>query len=178
MAEKVTIARPYAEAVFRMARDTNRLNEWSDMLEFIGAVVAAPQMQELIGNPRVPAGDLERLFISISGERIDAAARNFVHVLIDNDRLDLLPQIRELFEGLRAEQENVLEARVTSAYPISDVELTSLVKKLEQRFKRQVVPTVHLEPELIGGVRVEVGDDVLDASVRGKLQELAYALTR
>ena len=178
MAELATIARPYAEAVFRLAKEGNALAAWSEKLAFIAAVSQDPQMQAAIGNPKVTASDIERLLLAICGERIDGAARNLIQLLMRNRRLAVLPQIREQFEKLKLEDEGKLDARISSAYPLDDAQRAQLVNLLSSRFKRKINATVTVDPELIGGIKVEVGDKVWDASVRGRLQAMAVTLTK
>jgi len=178
MAELATIARPYAEAVFRLAKEGNALAAWSEKLAFIAAIYQDPQMQAAIGNPRVTANDVERLLLSICGERIDDAARNLIQLLVRNRRLPVLQQIREQFEKLKLEDEGKLDAKISSAYPIDDVQRSHVVSLLSSRFKREINATVTVDPELIGGIKVEVGDKVWDTSVRSKLQTMAVTLTK
>lgn len=177
MAELVTIARPYAEAVFRLAREKGALAPWSDALAMVDAVVRDPLVQERIGDPKVSAQELEGLILGVIGSRIDGTARNLVQVLIANGRMELMPQIRALYEGLRREHEGVLEVRITSALPVADDQLKSLVARLEQKYQRKVSVQVEIDPQLIGGVRAAVGDKVIDATVRGRLDAMAAALT-
>ena len=178
MAELATIARPYAEAVFRLAKDGNALAAWSDKLAFIAAVYQDPQMQAAIGNPKVTAIDVERLMLAICGERIDGAGRNMIQLLVHNRRLAVLPQIREQFEKLKLEDEGKLDAKISSAYPLDDAQCNQVVNLLSSRFKRKINATVTVDPDLIGGIKVEVGDKVWDASVRGRLQTMAATLTK
>ena len=178
MAENVTIARPYAEAVFKLAKDRNTLDKWSQMLAFLEVVVQEPQVQSIIGNPNFSAEKIESLLLGICGEKIDGTGRNLVQVLARNDRLLLLPAIRMLFEQRKAEQEGVLEAKISSAFPMSDEQIRQLVSGLEGKYKRRVVAQVSVDPELIGGVKITAGDEVLDATVRGKLETMRAALTR
>ena len=178
MAELATIARPYAEAVFRLAKDGNALAAWSEKLALIGAVYQDPQMQAAIGNPKVAANDVERLLLAICGERIDGAARNMIQLLVHNRRLAMLPQIREQFEKLKLEGEGKLDAKISSAYPLDDAQRNHVVNLLSSRFKRKINATVIVDAELIGGIKVAVGDKVWDASVRGKLQTMAVTLTK
>ncbi len=178
MAENVTIARPYAEAAFKLAREKNTLAKWSAMLAFLEVVVKEPRVQSIIGNPNFSAQRIEGLLLGVCGEKLDGAGRNFVQVLARNDRLLLLPEIRELFEQRKAEQEGVLEAKISSAFPMSDEQVKQLVSRLEGKYKRKVVAQVSVEPELIGGVKIAAGDEVLDATVRGKLEAMRAALAR
>lgn len=177
MAELVTIARPYAEAVFKLAREKSALAAWSGTLELLDAVIANPEVQARIGDPKVSARDLEALVLGVVGDRVDGAGRNLVQVLIANGRLELMPQIRGLFDSLRREHEGVLQVRITSALPVADDQLNSLVAALEQKYRKKVSVQVDIDPQLIGGVRAAVGDKVIDATVRGRLDAMATALT-
>ncbi len=178
MAEIVTIARPYAEAVFRLAKEKGALDQWSGMLEYLAAVAQDSQMQDCINDPNVTPAKLEALFLSIASGKLDDMGSNLVRELVHNGRLSVLPEISVLYESLKAEEGGMLEARVTSAYPMTKAQIGDLVKKLEAKFKKKVEASADVDPELIGGVRIVIGDDVIDASVRGKLQAMAFALTR
>ncbi|MEO8003299.1 MAG: F0F1 ATP synthase subunit delta [Betaproteobacteria bacterium] len=178
MAELATIARPYAEAVYRTAKQGNALQEWSDALGLIAGVYSDPQMQAAIANPKVGAADIERLLLAICGERVNAVARNLIQLLVHNRRLTVVPEIREMFEQLKLQDEGKLDAKISSAYPMDDGQRDHVVKMLSTRFKRKINATVTVDPELIGGIKVEVGDKVWDASVRGKLQTMAATLTK
>jgi F-type H+-transporting ATPase subunit delta len=176
MAELTTIARPYAQAVFGLARDTKRFAEWSDMLAFIASVYADPQVQRALANPKLTKEDVERLLVGVCGERLDLAARNLLILLVRNDRLTVLPYILERYEQMREEQENTLEASVESAFPLNDEQLEILMQRLERRTNHKVKANVRIAPELIGGVKVQIGDEVWDASVRGQIDGMAGAL--
>jgi F-type H+-transporting ATPase subunit delta len=177
MTELATIARPYAEAVFALARDNENLGAWSDMLALVEAVVVDERVAACIGDPNVTGQQLESLILGAAGTRLDGAGRNLVHVLIHNGRLPLVPQIRIQYEELRREHEGVLEAEIDSGQPLTDEQLAQLVVRLEARYKRKVRVRVKVDPDLIGGVRIILGDKVLDATVRGKLNAMAAALT-
>jgi F-type H+-transporting ATPase subunit delta len=178
MAENVTIARPYAEAVFQLAKDKQALSHWSEMLQFAAAVASRPEVRELIGNPRVTTKQIGDFFIGVCGERLDGEARNFILVLIENRRLTVLPEIHELYEELKEDQEGLVEAIITSAFPLSDEQVGQLSARLEAKYRRKVQARVVVDKALIGGVRIQVGDEVTDASVRGRLEQLAQTLVR
>lgn len=178
MAEKITIARPYAEAVFKLAKEQNTLAQWAKMLALLETVVTNPRAIAYISNPNFSAEQIESLLLGICGKKLDGMGRNFVQVLTRNDRLTLLPEIRELFEALKAEQEGVLEVKINSAFPLSKRQEGELVRRLKSRYQRKVVTQLDVEPELIGGVIIAVGDHVLDATVRGRLEAMRTALTR
>ena len=178
MAELATIARPYAEAVFRLAKQGNALPAWSDALNLIASVYQDPQMQAAMANPKVSSADMERLMLAICGERIDGVARNLIQLLVHNRRLSLVAEIRELFERLKLQDEGKLDAKISSAFPMEDNQRNQVIDMLSARFKRKIDATVTVDPDLIGGVKVEVGDKVWDASVRGRLQSMAATLMK
>ena len=180
MAEPVTIARPYAEAVYKLARENNALAQWSDALANLNAVVGDVRVQAIISDPKVSAQQLEGLVLGVIGDKLDAnvanEARNFIQVLVQNGRLELTPHIRGVYESLKREYEGTLEASVISALPISDEQVKALIATLETKFKRKITAKVEIDPQLIGGVKIVVGDKVIDATVRGKLDAMAAAL--
>ena len=176
MAEIATLARPYAEAVFRLADGAASLPAWSGTLRTLAQVAAHSDMQECLAKYDLGAGQLRELFLSLCPADVSAEAKNFVNLLIENDRLALLPEIHAQFETLKNEREGVVDARISTAFELDAAQLASLVADLEKRFKRKINPQVCVERELIGGVRVVVGDEVIDASVRGKLNAMAAGL--
>ena len=178
MAESVTIARPYAEAAFKLAREKNQLEAWSQMLRLLDLVVQDAAVARSISDPNVSSEKLQGLILSVCGEQLDGAGRNFVQVLEHNSRLTLLPEIRAMFEALRLEHEGVLEAEIYSAFAIDDAQVAQLVKKLEGKYQRKVRARVSVDAKLIGGIKIVVGDQVVDATVRGKLDAMAAALIR
>jgi F-type H+-transporting ATPase subunit delta len=175
MAENVTIARPYADAAFELARGAGALGPWSEALDRLASVAADSSMQACFKDPKISTDQLNTLVKEVSGD-LTAEQQNFVRVLVENERLQVLPEIRDLFVALKNEHEGVLEAEIASAFPLDDATLASLKADLEARFKAAINVTVTLAPELIGGVRIAVGDEVIDASVRGKLANMAAAL--
>lgn len=177
MAENVTIARPYAEAIFALADPGGALDKWSRTLAVMAVVAANPELKATIANPNLSADQVYGLFAGACGD-LATEAQNLARVLIENGRLAMLPEIREIYEELKNEREGVMDAVITSAYPLASGQLAALVAALERRFKRKVDAQVHVDAELIGGVRMQVGDEVIDGSVRGKLAAMAVALTK
>jgi F-type H+-transporting ATPase subunit delta len=133
-------------------------------------------MQACIGNPNLGAKQLYDLFVALCKQDFPAEARNFVRVLIANGRLGLLPEIYAQFAELKNERDGVLEAEIRSAFPLENAQITALVADVSRRFKRRVQPRVTVDKDLIGGVHIKVGDEVIDGSVRGKLESMATAL--
>lgn len=175
MAENVTVARPYAEAAFELAKAGSALAAWQAALERMAAAAADDRMTECIADPRVSPAALTELFLGVAGE-LSADQRNFADVLVDNRRLAVLPEISQLFVDLKNAQEGTREAVVNSAFPLDDTQVASLVVDLERKFGCKIKATVQITPELIGGVRIALGDQVIDASVRGKLNAMAVSL--
>jgi len=175
MAEVATIARPYAEAVFAQADKAGALADWSEALARLAGIAQAPEMQQLIGNPKVSSAQLAGLF-SAAGADLPAEVVGLVQALTENKRLEALPSIAEQFELLKAEREGAVDAEIATAYALEGPELASLVADLERRFKRKVRPHVSVDQGLIGGAVVRVGDQVIDGSVRGKLEAMRNGL--
>lgn len=175
MAENVTLARPYAEAAFQLAKGSS-LPAWSGSLARLAAVAASAEMQACITDPRLQPEQLTALFVGVVGDGISAEQQNFVRVLADNERLQVLPEIAELFNELKNGHEGVRDAEVESAFAMDAAAQKALVADLERKFNCKIQATVRVVPELIGGVRIAIGDEVIDASVRGKLAAMATAL--
>lgn len=176
MSELSTLARPYAEAAFRLAKDENDLAGWSSRIETLAAIVSDPQVAALIADPAVPAERVAELVIDVAGGDLGARGANFVKVLAENDRLTLLPEIRAQYEALKADAEGTLEATITSAQPLTQAQVDDLVAGLKAKFKREVNVRTAVDPELIGGAVIAIGDQVMDGSVKGRLQKMAFAL--
>jgi F-type H+-transporting ATPase subunit delta len=176
MAELVTIARPYAEAAFAFADAGNALAKWAPVLDRMAQIAGHPEMRAAIGNPALSDEKLYGLFASLCGDGLTAEMQNFVRVLIENGRLTLAPQVRDLFMELKNEREGVVDATVESAFPLDAAQAAALTADLERRYRRKVNAQVTVNKELIGGVRVQVGDEVIDSSVRGQLASMAAVL--
>ena len=175
MAETITIARPYAEAVFALADKEGSLAAWSDALGRLGSVAQAPELRKLFGNPKVTSDQFVDLFSAASGS-MPAQAKGLLRMLAENKRLEALTAVRDLFEALKAEREGAIDAVIESAFPLEGAELSALVSDLERRFKRTIRPQVSVVKELIGGARISVGDQVIDGTVRGKLEAMNAGL--
>jgi F-type H+-transporting ATPase subunit delta len=178
MAEIATIARPYAEAVFSLAKETKSLPAWSSALAFVQAVNMDPEMQRLATDPAFGKDKLVKLFLDVCGQQLDPDASRFLQVVIQANRLDVLPEIIAQFEALKASESGIKEAGVVSAYPLDATQVAALTAKLSSRFGGTMNVTLHVDPEIIGGLIITVGDEVYDASVRGKLQDMANTLNR
>jgi len=177
MAEIATIARPYAEAVFKVADGEGKLAAWAEVLDRLAAVANNAAIRELLGDPNVTPDQLYGVVAGAAGD-LPGKAQNLLRVLIENGRVGVLPEVREIFEALKNEREGVVDAEIASAFPLDDAQLATLVSELEARFRRKVKPNVAVDKELIGGITVVVGDEVIDGSVRGKLAAMAAALAK
>ena len=176
MSELNTVARPYAQAAFDLAREASTLAQWSDMLGFAAVVSADEAMREAIDSPNLSTAEQADLFAQVCGDQLDEQGRNFVRLLAENRRLTLFPEIAALFEELRADAEGTLEATVVSAKPISEAQQQDMANALKTRFNRDVVLQVEIDESIIGGAIIRAGDTVIDGSVHGKLEKFANAL--
>ena len=176
MAELTTLARPYAKAAFEHAQAQQQLASWSAMLGLAAAVSQDDTMQRVLKAPRLTSTEKATTFIDVCGDKFDAQARNFISVVAENGRLDLLPEIAAQFELYKAEQEKSVDVEVTSAFALSTEQQDKLAKVLSARLSREVRLHVTEDAALIGGVVIRAGDLVIDGSVRGKIAKLAEAL--
>jgi F-type H+-transporting ATPase subunit delta len=174
MSETITLARPYARAVFSMASERGRLPQWSAMLAFAGRAVSEPAVQSMLGDPRLDAQVLAGV-LAPPGEA-DTDFGKFLAVLADNGRLALLPGISTLYDAQRAEAEHVVKATITSASALDADELAKLSEALRKRFGSDVEVTTAVDAALIGGAVIDAGDVVIDGSLRTKLARLGAAL--
>jgi len=176
VAEPSTIARPYAEAAFRLADAQGKLADWSVALANLSAVAADERVRAAIGDPNYPATKVAGLFIAILTGKLTGEGENFVRVLAENGRLDVLAEIRSQYEVLKNEREGVVEAEVYSAFEMDQAQVADLVSRLEKKTGRKVRARVSVDKSLIGGVKIVIGDKVIDGSARAQLAALETAL--
>ena len=177
MAEKTTIARPYAKAAFQEAQSDKRLAQWSQTLRAAAEVVRDPRVHELLGNPFISGEELARFVMEVSGQKIEGHCENFFRTLAENHRLDCMPQISTLFDELKDEAEGVIDVMVTSAAPIDAAQRSALSKSLERKLKRGVKLHCDTDSTLIGGAVLRAGDTIIDGSLLGRLKRIAFELT-
>ncbi|MDP3785491.1 MAG: F0F1 ATP synthase subunit delta [Undibacterium sp.] len=182
MAELATVARPYAEALFRVAKSGNessKLSAWSDLVGEMAQVAAHADVLALAHNPKVSAVQTAETFLSLLRSPIATSeeAKNFINTLANYDRLTLLPEIAAQFHALKNAEAGAADAEIVSAFEMTAQQISDLAITLEKKFGRKLHPTVTVDSSLIGGVRIVVGDQVLDTSVRAKLQQMQIALT-
>lgn len=177
MAEISTVARPYSLAVFQFAQSRSKLAEWSQMLSFLSSVVTEPHMQSLISNTSIKKEQLTKLMADICSDKLDDFGGNLIKVLMENRRLGLVPEIANQYETLRAEAESTIEAKIISAFDVSQEQLSKITDALQKRLGRKVSIKTQIDKELIGGAVVSAGDFVIDGSAVGRLQKLTNALS-
>lgn len=176
MSELITVARPYAQAAFDLARETGALSRWSDSLAFAAAVAADESMADAVENPALTVEQRAELFISVCADYLDDNGRNFIRLLAENGRLPALPEIAGLYEKLRSEEEGSIEARVISARPLNDAQQAEIIAALKRRFAREITLQCETDESMLGGAIIRAGDTVIDGSMRGRLEKFATAL--
>ena len=176
MAELATIARPYAEALFKASSNGN-LAALAAEVQALAAVAGNPQLRQYADSPKITSAQVLDLIASVLKTPLSPPVKNLLAAMIDNGRLAALPDVATQFQALVNTRSGVSDAIVYSAYPIDSVQLADVVASLEKRFGRKLNASVVVEPELIGGVRVVVGDEVLDTSVKARLEQMKVALT-
>ena len=176
MSEAITIARPYAQAAFEEAQKLATLPEWSQVLLSLSEAVSHPDMRAVVTSPRVAKAQLEKLMLELLGDRATIQLKNFIRVLVDNQRLLMLPEIAEIFEVLRADEEKTVNVVVDTAFELSADQQQKIVSSLKKRLGREIKLTCKINKELLGGVVIRAGDKVIDGSARTRLGEMANAL--
>jgi len=174
--EKITIARPYAEAVLGRAQETDTLDLWSDMLGLLSTLVQSPEISDLIASPKLSRDELEAALLDIGDTHLSAEGQNLLRMLVHNRRLPILPDIATLYEQRKRECQGALQVHVRSAYPLDAGQEKGLADALKERLRRDIEISSEQDPDLIGGVLIRVGDLVIDGSVRGHLHRLANQL--
>jgi F-type H+-transporting ATPase subunit delta len=177
VAERATIARPYAKAAFEAALPERAFAQWSDGLAVAAEIAVDPRVTELIKNPELPPADVAEFIIGVAGTKLDARMQNFVRVLAENHRLLLLPEILAHYEVMRADVENTVDVEVISAVKLDQAQADKLAGALNARLKRRVNMRNSVDASLLGGAVIHAGDLVIDGSLKGRLQRLRTELT-
>jgi len=176
MADTSSVARPYGIAAFRQAQDEGKVAEWGEMLELLERVVRDPTMRGLIASPKVDDQQLAELIIDVCGERLSKTGGNLVRILAENERLDQLPEIAAVFNEERARAEGRSKVEITSAFELTEEQQRAIGESMSKRLGSEVDLSVDVDDSLIGGVVIRAGDLVIDASLRGRLQQLGQSL--
>lgn len=176
MSQAITAARPYAQAAFDEAQKLGELKSWSEMLSELAAAVGNADLQAVIRSPKISVSKLSDLMLALVGGKASQIAQNFIRLLVENERLLVLPEISAQFEVLRAEAEKSVDVVVTSAYDLSDAQKQKVVAALKVKMGREIKLSCEVDRELLGGIVIRAGDKVIDGSARTRLTELAVAL--
>lgn len=176
MSSLATLARPYAKAAFELAQGESALARWDEMLSLAGAIVSDASMTKLLESPDISDGEAVTILVEVAGDLLDSRFKDYLSVLAGNGRLPLLPQVSELFRQLREEAEKRLSVRVVSAIPLDDSQSARLKEALARRFECEIELNNEIDTSIIGGAVVYAGDQVIDGSLRGRLQKLSNSL--
>jgi F-type H+-transporting ATPase subunit delta len=177
MAEIATIARPYAEALFKSTTSLDEAQAIMGPLQVLAEVASHPDMRRFADDPKVDSAQVLDIIANVARVPLEGKVGNLLRLLIANGRLEALPEIVEQFSALVKARTGTSDAVIHSAFPIEPGQMSAVVATLEKRFGRRLSPTVQIDPSLIGGIRVVVGDEVLDTSVRARLEKMKLALT-
>lgn len=176
MAESITLARPYAKAAFEVALHDKALDQWSKMLALAAAITEHDSVNSVLRDPSLSSDQIADSFIAVGGEEINEKGQNFIRLLAENKRLVLLPEVSELYEILKANQERSVDVEVTTAFEISSDIAEKLADSLKSRLERDINLATKVDQKLLGGAVIRAGDTVIDSSVRGKLSKLAESM--
>jgi F-type H+-transporting ATPase subunit delta len=172
MSDLTTAARPYARAVFEMAKDSEGLTKWSDSLAFMGAVAGNEEVKKLLSSPKMAKQAGADAFIKLCDNKLDDKEKNLVRMLAENDRLSLLPEMSIIYEELKAEAEGLVEAKVSTAKKLTKAEEDAISKALKKRLGRNIKLKVSVDESLLGGAIIQAGDLVIDGSLKGRLKKM------
>ena len=176
MAEISTIARPYAVAIFNLAKEEKSLSDWSDMLALMSSIVENKDIKLFIQDSKVLDVDREKVLLDICGNQINNSGKNLIKLLVEYKRLLVLSEITLVFESLKADDEGAMEAQIIMAEKPDEKMVENLINSLEKRFDKKIEGKVVIDKSIVGGTKIIVGDSVIDASVREQLDNLAYSL--
>jgi F-type H+-transporting ATPase subunit delta len=176
MSELTTAARPYARAVFEMAKETDSLTDWSESLSFMGSIAANEDVAALLETPKMAKQAGADAFIQLCDDKLDDKAQNLVKTLAENNRIKLFPEISALFEVLKDEAEGSIEVIVTTAKKLTKAEEKSIATALKKRLGREVKLKVSIDKALLGGAIIKAGDLVIDGSIQGRLNKMTVAM--
>lgn len=177
MSENTTIARPYAQAVFEQAVEEGNIAQWSSLLKLLAKIVSDPLMRRLLTDPRVSKAQLQDILTELCGGQLSATGINFIKVLVQASRLKYVAQISALFEKHWADKEGRIDINVITAYELDPEQKTRITAVMAKRLDKQVSISSLVDQSLIGGMIIRAGDSVIDASLRGRLNELRKTLT-
>jgi len=177
MSELTTAARPYARAVFEMAKEAGGLTKWSNSLGFMAAIASDESVKELLANPKMAKQAGADAFIKLCDNKLDDNSKNLVKMLAENDRLVLLPEMSAIYEVLKDEAEGSVEAQVATAKKLTQAEEKAIADALKKRLGRDVKLKVSVDESLLGGAIIRAGDLVIDGSIRGRLSKMTTLMS-
>lgn len=178
MAELASLARPYAEAVFELAVEADTIDQWSANLNFLAAIAKEPVMAEVITNPQVDKTTLTNIWLDICEGQLSEAGNNLLKILIENRRLPTIPSLLAQYERLKAEHQGYITVEIASPYPLNDAQIENIKNVLQQRLGKTVEIDHTIDKTLIGGWLIRTGDQVIDMSIKGRIQQLTTELRR
>ncbi len=178
MAEKSTLARPYARAIFDLASEDNELDSWAEKLQLLSQITSVNEVMELVNNPDIPLTNSISIIGDLCKDQLDDKVMNLLRLAGENGRLGLFPQITEEFEKLKAQAQGSIEAEVTSAFAVNASQKKLIIESLKKRFNKDVSMTTAIDESLLGGIVIRVGDLVIDGSVSNQLQKITHTLMR
>lgn len=176
MSAYITLARPYAKAIFNQAKSANKVQQWSQWLEYLEVLITDSEMDAFIRSPKSSKGQVTDLLVDIAGDNIDDEARNLIKLLTMNKRLAIVTDIRALYEQYRADDEGSVNVQVTVAYPLEDNERNTIISALQATLDKKIQIDTTVDPSIIGGIVVRAGDHTIDGSVLGNLKRLEKIL--
>lgn len=176
MAESTSLARPYARAAFEAARDSGQFDDWSQSLNLLAAITSDDRMASVLRHPGLSGQEKIQLIRDVCENPLPEPVDNFIRLMAENRRLTLFPAVAELFATYRHEHERIVDVTLTTAFDLNDEQKQRLSQALEKRLDRRVELSVHADQSIIGGVVIEAGDEVIDASLRGRLNRLANTM--
>lgn len=177
MVEQPTLSRPYAKAIFEIAKDEGRIKQWNETLHLLDALSHQPEVKQLLKNPGIDKTDIAMLLVEVLDGKLDQEGKNLVQLLVANHRFELTFEITRQFEKLCTEEDGKVEANVISTMPLTGKELEAVKKALHAYFGREVILKTREDPSLMGGMVIRAGDLVIDGSIRGRLAQLAQAMS-
>ncbi len=176
MSDLTTLARPYAQAVFKLAKKEKSTEKWSEALTFLSLLMQDAAMLTVVKNPKIPKQRIIQLILDIAEGKFNDKTVNFIKLLVHYDRLLLSPQIAELFEQYKSEDEGYVDVELKSAFALTKAEENSMIDTLEKILQKTVHMNANVDKTLIGGFLARAGDIVIDGSIKGRLQQLSKRL--
>jgi F-type H+-transporting ATPase subunit delta len=176
MAEKTTLARPYAKAIFELASQDNEIDSWMEKLQLLSHVSSIDEVRDVIKNPEIKLEDTVAMIMEVCKDMLDEKSINLLHLAGENGKLELFPQIAEEFEKLKAQAQGTMEAEVISAFAVNATQKKLITDSLEKRFNKEVTITTTIDKSLVGGILIRAGDMVIDGSVSNQLKKITHTL--